>query len=234
MASINETTLPPGSQAESESESGDNTELIIALVALVASVAALIIATLQALQQYYSSAKGYSYCSSAVIGGWAVHTKRRIPWSEFRFEVQFMVPVIFVSPPENKKGPLGRHPKVETILIDGFTPYDKIYTPTKEDYEIADGKKQADEPLDHHDKLAFDAEDEQAVTKQLVHTAENEKATWLGLLMAIQRMEEESSRWQRGRTGAHKQATTPLAYPLPPRKTGPRAIPERSLIVCLQ
>ncbi|KAL7941287.1 hypothetical protein V8C42DRAFT_355599 [Trichoderma barbatum] len=75
--------------------STDNTELILAVVALIISVLAFVIAILQALQQYFASATGYSSCSEAVIGKWSRFSRRRMLWSEFRIEVQFETPVLF-------------------------------------------------------------------------------------------------------------------------------------------
>ncbi|KAK6697143.1 hypothetical protein SNK05_013585 [Fusarium graminearum] len=83
----------------------DNTELIIAVVALVISVLAFVIAILQALQQYLATATGFSSCGEAVIGKWSQFARRQMVWSEFRFEVQFETPVIFVARPSNTRGP---------------------------------------------------------------------------------------------------------------------------------
>ncbi|KAF5017607.1 hypothetical protein F66182_10433, partial [Fusarium sp. NRRL 66182] len=96
------------SSTSNTGDSGDdNTELIVAIVALIISVLAFAVAILQALQQFFASATGFSYCSPEVIGKWSRFSRRQMRWKEFRFEVQFEAPVIFVARPENKKGPLG-------------------------------------------------------------------------------------------------------------------------------
>ncbi|KAH6871568.1 hypothetical protein B0T10DRAFT_466636 [Thelonectria olida] len=95
----NDTTNPPAS--------GSDSQLLIACVALAVSAFALVIAFLQALQQYYASAIGYASCKELVMGKWSQFTHRRLRLFEFRFEVEFQTPVIFVSAPSNKRGPLG-------------------------------------------------------------------------------------------------------------------------------
>ncbi|KAJ0164171.1 hypothetical protein CTA2_1601 [Colletotrichum tanaceti] len=154
-------------------------ELIVAIVALVISVFAFIIAIFQALQQYYASATGYSSCTAKVMGDWARFTRRRFRWDEFRFEVEFEVPVIFVAPPTNHRGPLGKHDDKEITYMTG-TPdsYKKTLTWDQQRYDQVDRSLRA------------------GSSRQAIHTADNELAGWLGLLMAIQRMEKESRTWQ--------------------------------------
>ncbi|KAF9766989.1 hypothetical protein IL306_000504 [Fusarium sp. DS 682] len=200
------TTNPPAG--------GTNIELIIACVALAVSGFALVIALLQALQQYYASATGYASCKELVVGKWSKFTHRRLRLFEFRFEVEFQTPVIFVSAPTNRWGPLGPHldKKKGSILecmkgfvqskFDGLvrfylqddpqddshheitymvgtqTSYDKTYTWNQENYDRRTRKLKARE------------------THQGIRTADNELATWLALLMAVQRMEKESRQWQ--------------------------------------
>ncbi|KAK5655861.1 hypothetical protein OQA88_5400 [Cercophora sp. LCS_1] len=235
MSSVNETAQESGSGGGNEN---DFNELIIAAVALLTSLVALVISVLQALQQYYSSAKGFSSCSKAVIGGWAVYTSRKYRKSEFRFEVRYTAPILFVCPPANTKGPLGEHSDTPIFRIDGFTPED-IHTPTPED---------------------IDAQGPEA--PELVHTAENDKADWLELLVAIQRMERESISWQHQRMGNHEGVVTGrstmerlrrspwrrgwrrvqglVGYTQPTEMTESRStptpleIPDRTLIICLQ
>lgn len=153
----------------------DNTELFVAIAALVISVLAFFIALLQALQQYFITATGFSSCSEDVIGKWAKFARRQMRWSEFRFEVQFEVPVIFVAPPENQKGPLGSEKDKAIIRLDGSNSND-AYITTQRDIESEGEKTQS----------------------QLVHTADNEKATWCELLTKIYEMEKKSREWQQG------------------------------------
>ncbi|GJD04280.1 modin [Colletotrichum higginsianum] len=154
-------------------------ELIVAIVALVISVFAFIIAIFQALQQYYASATGYSSCTQKVMGDWAQFTRRRFRWDEFRFEVEFEVPVIFVAPPTNHRGPLGKHNDKEITYMTGTSDsYKKTFTWDQQQYDQVDRSLRAGN------------------SRQAIHTADNELANWLGLLMAIQRMERESRTWQ--------------------------------------
>ncbi|KAF9878815.1 modin [Colletotrichum karsti] len=159
---------------------GDNqVELIVAIVALIISVLAFIIAIFQALQQYYASATGYSSCTPNIMGDWAQFTHRIFKWYEFRFEVEFETPVIFVAPPTNKKGPLGEHPtKTITYMVGTPESYKDTYTWDQDQFNQIDKNLRAGD------------------TRQAIHTADNERANWLGLLMAIQRMEKESRTWQ--------------------------------------
>ena len=156
---------------------GNNTELFIAIAALIISLAAFFVSILQALQQYYSSARGYASCGPAVIGKWAKFRHRRFRWYEFRFEVQFLTPVIFVARPSNTRGPMGSTERSKITVLDGsVSSYEESCTLGKEEFEREEGKKMAEPGR--------------------VHTADNEGATWLDLLMAVQRMEEESCVWQ--------------------------------------
>ncbi|KAH6886821.1 hypothetical protein B0T10DRAFT_515656 [Thelonectria olida] len=198
--------------------SDDNTELIIAVVALVISVLAFIIAILQALQQYFASATGFSSCSEEVIGKWSQFARRQMLWSEFRFEVQFEVPVIFVAKPENKRGPLGgdddvTDPDRKIIRLDGSEGNFK-YTSSIQEFDEQFRKSK----------------------QQVVHTADNEKATWYALLMAITRMEKESRVWQ-DKVSSECRATNG-----PPNDSSKGssvssdapALPKHSMVVCMQ
>ncbi|KAF4451692.1 putative Modin [Fusarium austroafricanum] len=159
--------------------SDDNAELIIAVVALVISILAFVIAILQALQQYLATATGWSSCSEAVIGKWHNFARRKMVWTELRFDVQFEAPVIFVARPSNTRGPLGddalaKDESKKIIRLDG-SPDNFKYTDTTAE---------------------FNDEYKQSTLKKVIHTADNEKATWYALLMAIVRMEQESREWQ--------------------------------------
>ncbi|CAK7225341.1 hypothetical protein SBRCBS47491_005855 [Sporothrix bragantina] len=170
-----------------DSDSNDRNELFIAIAALAISVVALIIAVLQALQQYFASAEGYSQCSEKTIGRWSKFTKRKLLLKQFRFEVRFRVPVIFVAPPYNRFGPLGDDTGVEAdigagkeiVYVDGSSEnYRKTHTWTPEEYDFKREKLKGTD------------------SREAIHTADNEMTTWLALLMAIQRMERESREWQ--------------------------------------
>lgn len=169
-----------GADSSSSNSASNNlsTELIVAIVAFVISILAFVIATLQALQQYFASAAGYASCSALVMGKWSAFTRRRMRWDEFRFEVQFKVPVIFVAPPTNKRGPMG-------LTVDNGTDDDrKIH--------YMDG---SDDSMEKTYTLT-QAELKDRQDRARLRTANNEMATWLDLLVAVQRMERESRQWQ--------------------------------------
>ncbi|KAK0737820.1 hypothetical protein B0T18DRAFT_420652 [Schizothecium vesticola] len=191
-----------------------NLELILAISAMVISVAAFFVSILQALQQYYASATGYSSCGPQVIGKWAQFRHRILIWYEFRFEVQFEVPVIFVARPSNQNGPMGHTSKQKIVVLDG----------SKESY--LDSRTQSTAELDHEFRKQRNA------PTTGVHTADNEAATWLGMLVAIQRMEDDSRKWQ-------QKALTNYDAPANPEGDGtvawpPKAFAGHDLIVCIQ
>ncbi|KAK3695744.1 hypothetical protein B0T22DRAFT_115466 [Podospora appendiculata] len=195
MSSNDTSASSPGDDGNNDSAAP--TELIIAITALVISVGALVISLLQALQQYFSSAKGYTSCSKEVIGGWADNTYRRLRWSEFRFEVHFTVPVIFVARPENKRGPLGEDGDVGIVVIDGT---DGSLEATHTSSEVVKGGKKR---TSRHEGPPPPPPPPVASAPG-VHTAINEEATWLSLITAIQRMERESCEWQQRQQGKDK------------------------------
>ncbi|KAL7804771.1 hypothetical protein V8C44DRAFT_342553 [Trichoderma aethiopicum] len=172
----------------------DYTELILAIVALIISILAFVIAILQALQQYFASATGYSSCREAVIGKWAQFSHRRLLWKEFRIEVQFETPVLFVSRPENTRGPLGNDEDFpdedrKIIRLDGSHTNLKYTSSTEE----------------------FDEQQKKKNKQQAVHTADNENASWCHLLMTVYQMEKDSRAWQKELMGYH-----PPFEPSPP------------------
>ena len=168
-----------GGGGDSTLSAVDITNLVLAISALFISVVALVIAVLQALQQYFASATGYSSCSPQVIGQWAKFTSRRMRWDQFRFEVQFEVPVIFVAKESNTRGPLGSNDEKKITYLNGSAQsYQDSHTWSQAEFDRVQKDKRGSE------------------TRQTVRTADNEMATWVALLMAIQRMEKESREWQ--------------------------------------
>ncbi|KAL2264329.1 hypothetical protein VTK26DRAFT_6572 [Humicola hyalothermophila] len=150
----------------------DDDESIVNWVALVVSLVALLGTTAQVLQQYLSSAAGYSNCGESVMGKWHESKRRVFRATEFRFEVQFETPVIFVCPPSNKKGPIKNKP---IYIVDG-TPQSLANT-------------RALLPMDEEAH-------QQSLQDSRVHTADNERASWVILLSQLQAMEKESQEWQ--------------------------------------
>jgi len=150
----------------------DNISNIIAVVALVISIISFISTAAQVVQQYLASAEGYRRCAKSVMGLWANGTHRKFRKSELRFEVTFETPIIFLAPPENKRGPV---------------PLRAIYN--------VDGTKQS-----YKDTQTMEQEEEKAAQSQdlkSVHTADDERASWVTLLATLQREEKESRQWDR-------------------------------------
>ncbi|KAK4233690.1 hypothetical protein C8A03DRAFT_38584 [Achaetomium macrosporum] len=165
----------------------DGNNDVVNWVALVVSLVALLGTFAQVLQQYIASAAGYSNCGESVMGKWHESKKRRFRATELRFEVQFETPVIFVCPPGNDKGPL---------------PGQKIH--------FVDGTRDS-----LRDTRSLSREDEAAQQKTLkerrVHTADNERASWVTLLSQLQSMEKESGEWQQN----YYKLNPPQSQPLP-------------------
>lgn len=170
----------------------------VSLVALIISVIALIGAILQLLQQYYSSAEGYSNCGEAVMGEWALTRRRKFRYSELRFEVQFETPVIFMCPPSNKRGPLGQDRPLWHVEGTGRSEAD-TKTPSVQT------ENQRKDRLKGSRRLNQD-----------VHTADNERANWFILLQAMHAMERESLSWQEHSLDEERNALGPkLSAELP-------------------
>ena len=174
---------------ERRDDSNDAQQTILGVVALVVSAVALVGTIAQVLQQYYSSAAGYTNCGERVMGKWHESKKRRFRPYELRFEVQFETPVIFVSPPSNDKGPVQGAP---IYFLDGTKQslYDtRTLLPTE------DRKKR----------------DELVYGPKQVHTADNERATWVMLLSELQSMEKESQDWQKSQYNRGPPTSQPQA-----------------------
>ncbi len=111
------------------------------------------------------------------MGNWHKSKKRNLPApSSSGFEVQFEAPVIFVSFPANENKPV---PDVPIYYING----------SKESYEKT---------------LTLPPNEEKDWTgprSSRVHTADNERATWVTLLSELQAMEQQSQKWQEKQYG---------------------------------
>lgn len=147
-----------------------DSEVIVALVALIFAVIAFAATILQIFQQYTATADGYRRCAESVIGPWSRGTRRRFRPSELRFEVLFEAPVIFLAPPTNPYGPI---PNRKINYMDG-SPESYQETMTLQPRQ----QKQADDRA-----------------REKVHTADDERASWVTLLQILQRQEGESRAW---------------------------------------
>jgi len=150
----------------------DKDEVILAAVALFVSLVALVGTIAQVLQQYYASAAGFANCGENVMGEWYKTSRRIFRPTELRFEVQFDAPVIFVCPPGNTRGP------VKDVPIRFVTGTDKSL----------DGTRTLSAPEEEKQR--------QSTRENKVHTADNERATWVTLLSQLHTMERASREWQ--------------------------------------
>ncbi|CAD6446559.1 37b8fa0f-1443-4b7a-ac19-38ea7d2d8aec [Sclerotinia trifoliorum] len=151
----------------------DNTnQNVLGLVALIVSVVALLTTCLQVLQQYFSSAEGYRRCAESVMGPWSKGTKRKLNLKEIRVEVVFETPVIFIAPPDNKRGPIENRP---IHYMDG-TP--ESYAESRVLEPIAQSQKNKE-------------------TIKQVHTADDERASWVTLLSSLEMNEHDSREWDK-------------------------------------
>lgn len=129
------------------------------------------------------------------MGLWSQGTHRRLRMYEFRVEVVFETPVIFLAPPDNPRGPIQDR---AIHYIDGT---EKSYQDTK--VLGPNAQKEADA---------------QATTR--VHTADDERASWLTLLSTLQREEKESRKWDdtmRNTPPPPSNACSSLKAPSPPK-----------------
>ncbi|KAF5693064.1 modin [Fusarium denticulatum] len=108
-------------------------------------------------------------CGENVMGRW--HQSRTKAWrpNEFRTEIQFEVPVIFVTTSKTAKGPIDG---ADVLFIDGT-------------------RKSLD---DTWTDLEPPATGTFTKTGRFI---KNERATWLSLLSSLQKMENESQNWTR-------------------------------------
>ncbi|RYO76710.1 hypothetical protein DL766_004158 [Monosporascus sp. MC13-8B] len=178
----------------------DDRELFVSIVALVISLIALFGTLLQVLQTYFaSSAAGFARCGVKTMGEWGKFTRRKFKPSDLRFEVEFETPVIFLAPPNNVKGPVPNEP---IWYMDGSE----------------DSYKETRTLLPNVDK----EQREKRSQKELIHTADNERASWVELLAVIQKMESDSEYWQR------------MFYYKDPGNRVPPKFGERTLAVAVQ
>jgi len=134
------------------------------------------------------------------MGLWSGGTHRKLRFYEFRVEVVFETPVLFTAPPTNERGPIKDR---EIFYIDGT---EKSYMNTRV-LGPTEQRKQ----------------EEEATAR--VHTADDERASWVTLLSTLQLKEQVSRKWD-----------DEMRHKAPPRGRPPMAIkpPEYKLAVGLQ
>lgn len=182
-------------------------ELTLALVAIYISLVATIAACMQLDYQYRASAVGYPQCTERIMGGWARTKTRRFLWDEMRYEVQYDTPVIFISPPDNKKGPIWTQP---------------IYFLT--------GTKQSLD--DTWTTEEMDPRCGQLAPKRIAHTSDIGRVSWLTLLYAVQNMEDTSRKWQQERYSEAPPGALTARYGIP--QSAPTLEENHTMTVALQ
>jgi hypothetical protein len=125
---------------------------------------------LQQVATAMSSTMALRRCSPSTMGLWAQGSYRKFRTSELRFEVIFETPVLFTAPPSNTRGPIAGQP---IYYIDG----------TPDSYKAT----RVLDPDSHN------AADKQALER--VHTADDERASWVMLLSILQNEEKASRQW---------------------------------------
>lgn len=143
---------------------------VFGLTALLVSLVALVTTVLQVLQQYFSSAEGYRRCADSVMGLWSQGTRRKLRMYEFRVEVVFETPVLFTAPPTNHRGPI-RDRRI--YYVDGT---DQSYKDTR---VLGPTEQRRQEE----------------VATARVHTADDERSSWVTLLSTLQLKEKKSREW---------------------------------------
>lgn len=169
------------------------TPQIVSIVALIISLTALIWSTLQLIHSYLASAKGYSNINEKVMPGWVAFKKRDFSWTQFRFEVKFETPVLIVCPADNTRFPIedDNGNVAPHVWINGklneLLP--EVPRTTGAQQHAGHSREVRSQP----DVIAL----EEGTAHGAIHTVNNEQATWMTLLSAVQRMERESSGWQK-------------------------------------
>lgn len=185
----------------------------LSLVALIISIIALIGAIMQLLQQYFSSAEGFSNCGEQVMGQWALYRARKFRWTELRFEVQFEAPVMFLCPPDNIRGPVPNQP-----------------------LRFVKGTEQSEDetrtPSSEAEKRKKDSQRPSKQAREYVHTADNERANWFILLQALHSMERNSMDWQQKKLMKDKASLGPKASMHLPEEVA--SWDKHSVVVALQ
>jgi len=189
----------------------DDSDKEVAIAALVVAAVAFITAVVQLAQAVIATAKGLPNCDKRVMGQWATLTYPRFRWRQLRLEVSFDAPVIFLAAQNNVKGPVHDPP----------TP---IYYANGSDDSCRDFRIVPLPSPDHQGSpdpaaaAAADAESRTSVSSRVeagvggggkptarrerVQTTDNELATWVRLLGAVQKMERDSNKWDEERWAA--------------------------------
>lgn len=170
----------------------DNIEANASIAALIIATIAFFAAVAQLTQSIISAARGLPNCSSDVMGNWARATSRNFKWSEFRLQVFFESPVIFLAHYRNERVPV---PGAPAWYADGtddsrarFRLGPKPAPPpeTTSSSTMSSTGKQNGELSARHLRL-----------QERTHNVDNERVSWLKLLETVQKMEDMASAWER-------------------------------------
>jgi hypothetical protein len=183
--------------------------IVTSVVALVVSSTALLWSTLQLFHSYLGSAKGYSRINKEAMPGWFNFKRRIFQKAEFRFGVEYDTPVFIVCPVANINFPMSD----QTWLFIGDdrgpqSPPSPSSTESKQIQIQKEGNK-AEEGLTKAVNLTKKGmkvdlipqnpqgqKDKELQRHKSVHTVNNERATWIELLSALDTMERDSRKWE--------------------------------------
>jgi len=182
---MNNATSNDQSSSNSNQSFGQNSSDIVSLVALITSLAAFAITVLQVLQQYLASADGYRRCAPSVIG----------PWSRTLSDFFSCGTTANLCIGGTHRRFRGRELRFEVVFE---TPVIFLAPPTNEKGPIF-GRKiynldGSDNSYKETNTLKPDKERQQNIS-----TADDERASWVTLLAALQKSEADSREWERKR-----------------------------------
>ncbi|ORY63072.1 uncharacterized protein BCR38DRAFT_485841 [Pseudomassariella vexata] len=200
----------------SESPEMGNTDMdnatLAGVVSAIITFLALVVSSVQLLYQYYTnvnlSALGSRNCNDMVMGPWAELTDKKWRWLEFRYEVIFKSPIIFVSWPSNNKGPVNKAPIYSMRGTPQSFKDTRIWQPDVE--QLAQQKEilqaglpsytlegQSDNVKEDSLKVEKSEEEEVERTRRsLLRLGLNREASWATMLRELQVMERDSTKWQ--------------------------------------
>lgn len=164
-------------------QQSDNLSDRVAIAALVVALVAFVTTVVQLAQAIIAAARGLPNCDKRVMGEWAKWTSIKFKLKQLRLEVDFEAPVIFLAPTDNRNGPVREN---DIIWYANGTPQS-----CKETRVIQPPSDDVDDIVPHQGR-------------ERVHTVDNELATWVTLLGAIQRMERDSKNWESTRWGPNE------------------------------
>lgn len=172
----------PNSTSPSDGSGSNKLSDNVAIAALVFSLVAMLTVMLQFVQTIIATAKGLPNCDKEVMGLWADFVHKRLRW--FRLEVQYEAPVIFLASTNNEHGAVERS---KIWYVDGSV------SSCRETRVMEPIKDPEDMPGTGEDPPVNSS----GLVPERVSTANHELATWVTLIEAVQKMERDSSNWEK-------------------------------------